>query len=121
MTPEWRAAMTKRRARALGFDSVGITDLQPPAHADALRRWLAAGMAGSMRYMHRQAPRRFEPQHILRGATHAVVVTRKYYHNDPPGKRVGAGRVAMYAWGEDYHRALQPPLCALAEWSRVDR
>lgn len=113
LTPAARAAHVKARARALGFDSVGITDLSPVSHGDALTRWLDAGHAGTMTYLHRQAARRREPATIVAGATHAVVVTRNYYNADPPA-RPGTGLVAKYARGRDYHDALRGPLDALA-------
>lgn len=114
MTPEQRAYLVKQRALALGFEAVGITDLSPPPHGDRLTAWLEQGMAGVMRYMHRQAHRRLEPATIVPGATRAVVVTRNYYRPDPP-PRPGAGRVAKYARGRDYHHALRRPLAALAD------
>jgi epoxyqueuosine reductase len=112
VTPLERSARIKRRARELGFDAVGITDLAPPPHADVLDRWLAAGMAGTMRYLHRQARRRKDPATIVPGATRAVVVTRTYYTPDP-APQAGAGRVAKYARGRDYHDSLRGPLEAL--------
>jgi epoxyqueuosine reductase len=108
------AAHVRRRARELGFDAVGITDLAPTPHADALDRWLARGMAGTMSYMGRQAARRKAPATIVPGATHAVVVLRSYTHRDPP-HTPGTGRVAKYARARDYHHVLAAPLRALAE------
>lgn len=115
MTPERRAHLVKARARALGFDTAGITDLSPAPHGDALTDWLAAGMAGTMTYMGRQAKRRREPSHILEGASRAVVVTRNYYNADTPS-RSGHGHVARYARGRDYHTAFENPLEKLAEY-----
>jgi epoxyqueuosine reductase len=109
MTPEGRSASIKRRALGLGFDAVGVTDLSPPPHQENLRRWLAAGMAGTMSYMHRQAERRCEPSSILAGAIRAVVVTRNYFRPDPADSSRG-GLVAKYARGPDYHVALKQPL-----------
>ncbi len=109
MTPERRSHLVKHRAADLGFDRVGITTLDPVPHAEALRRWLAGGMAGTMTYMHRQARRRLEPHRILPGATRAVVLLKHYSRPDPP-RRPGTGRVARYARGRDYHRALRGPL-----------
>ena len=109
-----RAATVKRAALALGFDSVGITDLSPTPHTDALTTWLEAGYAGTMRYLHRQAARRREPACILTGSTRAVVVTRNYYNADPPPD-AGGGLVAKYARGTDYHRSLAGPLATLAD------
>ncbi len=115
MTPERRAFLVKERALSLGFGSVGVADLAPVPHAAALQRWLADGMAGTMRYMQRQAERRLDPVKILPGGTRAVVVTRNYYSTDPPATPE-AGRVARYARGRDYHAALADPLAALARY-----
>jgi epoxyqueuosine reductase len=117
VSPAERAHLVKERALALGFASVGITHLDPSTHGPALRRWLEAGMAGTMRYMHRQAPQRLEPARIVPGATRAVVVTRNHFTPDP-GARAGTGRVARYARGRDYHRALREPLRDLAAFIR---
>jgi epoxyqueuosine reductase len=105
----------KRRAVELGFDRAGITTLDPVPHADALRHWLAEGMAGTMTYMQRQAGRRLEPHRILPGATRAVVLLKHYTYVDPP-RRPGTGRVARYARGRDYHRALTGPLDDLVHY-----
>lgn len=107
----------KQRARELGFDTAGITDLEPTPHAESLRRWLESGMAGTMGYMHRQAAKRIEPRQIAPAATRAVVVTRNYYRQDPPDKPA-TGLVAKYARGRDYHDALRGPLTALADYVR---
>jgi epoxyqueuosine reductase len=103
------ATLVKSRALALGFDSVGITDLTPVPHGEALQQWLRLGMAGTMTYMHRQAARRLQPATILEGATRAIVVTRSYYRKDP-ATTPGRGTIAMYARGTDYHEALAGPL-----------
>lgn len=118
MTSAERARRVKARALELGFASAGVTDLAPLAHAAPFDRWLAKGMAGTMRYMHRQAARRREPARIAPGATHAVVVTRNYYKPGPPLPR-GTGRIARYARGLDYHIALAEPLRLLADYIRA--
>src|SRR6266516_979110 len=63
----------KRRGLALGFDAVGIATLEPSAHVAELDRWLAAGYAGTMTYLHRQAEKRKDPARIMPGAKAAVV------------------------------------------------
>jgi epoxyqueuosine reductase len=115
LSPERRAQLVKAHALALGFARVGITDLDPTPHGDVLTRWLERGMAGTMRYMHRQAARRREPASIAPGTTRAVVVSRNYYNTDPP-EQPGTGRVARYARGRDYHQALAPLLAGLARY-----
>lgn len=115
LTPAARAGLVKQRALALGFARAGITDLAPVPHQEALVHWLEREMAGTMRYMYRQAGRRLEPATILPRATRAVVVTRTYSSEDPP-PAPGTGRVARYARGRDYHAALKPPLGELARY-----
>src|SRR5262245_4601359 len=116
-SPAERAYAVKEEARRLGFQTSGITDLSETPHAAALDRWLAQGMAGTMRYMHRQRTRRLTPATILQGASRAVMVTRNYFTPDP-NLRDGEGRVAKYARGRDYHTALSRPLRQLAAFVR---
>ena len=115
MTPERHALLVKQFAHRVGFDGVGITDISPVPHADALMQWLQSGMAATMTYMHRQATRRLEPATIAPGAIRAVVVTRNYYTPDGPVNARG-GRIAKYARGRDYHDALREPLEHLAAY-----
>ncbi len=117
MRPEERSRLVKQRAHDLGFESVGICDLRPTPHTDALQTWIANGYAGTMTYMHRQAARRAKPAEILPGATRAVVLIREYYQPDTP-RPASVGHVAKYARGADYHDTLRPALDALCEHVR---
>ena len=91
------AVTVKRTASELGFDAVGICDLAP-IERDALCDWLERGYAGTMRYMHRQAPQRQAPARITPRSIRAVVVLKSYYARTPAVAQ-GAARVARYAWG----------------------
>lgn len=115
VSPEQRATLVRARATELGFDSVGICDLRSTPHAAALTRWIERGMAGTMRYMARQVPQRLEPATIVPGATRAVVVAKNYFQPDSI-PRSGAGRVAKYARGTDYHQSLRQPLDSLSAY-----
>lgn len=110
MTPETRSREIKVRAEGLGFDAVGIATLERNAHAAELDRWLAAGHAGTMTYLQRQAAKRKEPQRIMPEATAAVVTLTNYFHPAGPGPV----KVAQYARSEDYHGVLAPRLARLA-------
>ena len=115
LSPAARAAAVKAKALALGFSAAGITDPVPPPHGDALQYWLDRGLAGTMRYMHRQAARRRDPRQIMDGVRSIVVVLYNYHSEDPPPVS-GSGRVAKYARGPDYHRALAPALDGLRQY-----
>src|SRR5256885_6881918 len=97
----------KRRATTLGFSAIGITSLDPNPHATELDQWLAAGYAGTMRYLPRQAAKRKDPRTIFRGARVAVVTLTNYFHGAADPGPMARGRVAQYAWSRDYHLVLR--------------
>ncbi len=112
-------------ARQLGFLACGVASLEPSRHGEALDRWLGAGYAGGMRYLHRQAKRRKLPAEIVAGAKVAVVVLENYL---PAGAGTGSResgignhrvKIAKYARGTDYHLALKRRLGLLADWLRA--
>ena len=111
-----RTVEVKRRALEIGFDAVGVASLEPSAHADELDRWLAAGYAGTMTYLHRQADKRKYPARIMPDARVAVVTLTNYFHGaaDPGREPEHPGKVAQYAWSADYHRVLGARLERLA-------
>jgi epoxyqueuosine reductase len=112
----------KGRALDMGFDAVGVASLEASARADELDQWLAAGYAGSMTYLHRQAEKRKHPARIVPDARVAVVTLTNYFHGstDPghPGLAPGvsriSGKVAQYAWSTDYHTVIGRRLEQLA-------
>lgn len=113
----------KRRALKLGFDAVGIASLEPSAHAAQLDQWLAAGYAGTMTYLHRQAEKRKDPARIMPDAKVAVVTLTNYFHgSDHPGLPLRGsqppGKVTQYAWSADYHGVLGRRLERLAAMVR---
>ena len=108
---------TKARAQDLGFVACGITHPGPSRYGDYLDEWLANGYAGTMRYLHRQAARRKEPQRIAPEARSVVVVLDNYYSADAPTD-AWPPRIAKYARGEDYHRVTSTRLGLLADFLR---
>src|SRR3989449_7948006 len=82
MNPVRNSVAVKRRGEALGFDAIGVASLERNAHADALDRWLAAGYAGTMSYLHRQAEQRKLPHRIMPEATVAVVTHTTYFRSE---------------------------------------
>lgn len=109
-------------ARSLGFTACGLASLEPSRRGDALDAWLRAGYGGTMRYLHRRAAKRKHPGEIVPGAKVAVVVLENYLPAAPgkgeKGKGKGSIKIAKYALGEDYHRALKRRLGLIADWLR---
>jgi epoxyqueuosine reductase len=109
-------------ARELGFDSCRIASCAPPPHATEFRSWLREGAAGEMSYMGRGEEKRCDPQKVFSGARSVVVVALNYFQGDPirrwpafarlrRGRQTAAtGKIARYAWGNDYHNVIAAKL-----------
>ena len=93
-------------AREIGFDSCRVTACNAPAHANYFREWLRDGAHGEMNYMQRGEEKRCDPEKILPGARSIVALALNYFQGDAAHSAAGTGRtgrIARYAWGDDYH------------------
>jgi epoxyqueuosine reductase len=102
------------KARALGFDLVGVSRAEPlETGGERLREWQAAGMAGEMAYMNRPVELLADPRKLQKSARSVISLGVSYYpgdHSENPGS---GGRVARYAWGRDYHEVIKERLFQL--------
>ncbi len=108
------------RALDLGFDSAAAMPVRAPATAEAYRAWLAAGYHGEMAYMLERAALRLAPRSLAPGAETMIVLLANYarpwlpsHWNDP-----SYGRIARYAWSQDYHDVLKAQLFELDAYLR---
>jgi epoxyqueuosine reductase len=107
---------------ALGLDAVGFAEATPTARTEFLREWVARGYAGEMAYLERRIEERVDPRRVLPGARTLIVGALACGPDPSPAEPgPGAGRVARYAGGDDYHdvlldrmRALEAALPAVA-------
>jgi epoxyqueuosine reductase len=118
----------KSEAQRLGFELVGITTPEPPEHYGVFEQWLAQGQHGEMGYLatERSRQRRADPRRILPECRSILVLGMRY---PKPGSKDStertlqevagntvSGRIASYAWGEDYHDLLPERLQALVRF-----
>jgi epoxyqueuosine reductase len=106
----------KAEAHRLGFSLAGVTTAEPPPHLDSYERWLAADRHGQMSWLasERARQRRADPRLILPECRSILVLGIRYAAATPAGGVApGKGRVAAYAWGDDYHEVLPSRLQAL--------
>ncbi len=116
MSPADKTRLVKQIATHLGFDRVGITSTDPITCADYLTDWLSRGHAGTMEYLHRNNHIRRDPAQLIEGAQSVIVVALNYHQTPPsPPNDQPHGRVAMYAWGDDYHNVVKTKLHALSD------
>jgi len=109
-------------AAELGFDQLGVTDVDLSAHEAPLRDWLARGLHGGMDYMARHVEARLDPAR-LEPDTCRVISARMNYLPDArsPTEVLDAPELAYlsrYALGRDYHKVLRRRLAQLAR--RID-
>ena len=125
MSQPFLADKIKERARALGFNLIGLTPAAPSPHLLAYFRWLDAGQQGEMAYLSRpdRVARRRDLSAILPGARSLVIVGLDYHSLPLPPAALddpARGRIAAYAWGQDYHRLMLPRLNELAAWMQAE-
>jgi epoxyqueuosine reductase len=109
---------TKRQARRLGFNLVGVTDPTPSAHMDFYGDWLTRGYYAEMGYLARPdaVAKRADPRRVMPATRSILVVGMNYYSGDFPPSEGLLGRVSRYAWGSDYHEVMLERLHQLAHW-----
>ncbi len=108
-------------AREVGFDACRIARCDPPPHAGEFREWLREGAAGEMQYMQRGEEKRCDPQKILPDAKSVVVLAINYWQGEnatPKAFGAATGRVARYAWGDDYHDVIAAKLDKIDKFLR---
>jgi epoxyqueuosine reductase len=122
MTPVELREYIMGLAASAGFDRCGVARAEPIGRGDYVRRWLAEGRAGSIDYLHRNVGARLDPGEILPGARSVFVVALSYNQPppDPPEDGRSRGRVAMYAWGDDYHEVIREKLRTMRDRMRAE-
>lgn len=113
----------KSQAMRLGFSLVGVTTPEPLPHAEVFEEWLEQGRQGEMAYLNSPRSRlcRANPNMLL-PESRSVLVLGVHYPVPPPTKvsrssdQPPHGRIAAYAWGEDYHNSLPKRLQTLVHF-----
>jgi epoxyqueuosine reductase len=113
----------KARAKALGFEAVGVARAGPVAvDHERYERFVARGFHGEMDWLAKngEARGRTDGDEILAGARSVICVASSYARpateeaKDPPLAR----GIARYARGRDYHNGLRKKLRKLAAFVR---
>ena len=123
-------------ARELGFDLCRFAKADAPGHALEFREWLDRGQGGEMTYLARNAEKRCDPKRVLPKAKTVIVLALNYFQGQitspvkagvPPARMLSAvdtavttasGRIARYAWGDDYHQLIEKKLSVLDDFLR---
>lgn len=106
-------------ATELGFQQVGITDVDLGEHEAYLQKWLDAGYHGSMDYMARHGSKRARPQELVPGTCRVLSLRMDYLAQDTQPLEVLASPdkayISRYTLGRDYHKLIRKRLARLAK------
>jgi epoxyqueuosine reductase len=114
------ASDIKQWGLGLGFQAVGIADIDLSAAHGRLAGWLGMGWHGEMDYMARHDRLRARPSELVPG-TLRVLSCRMDYLADLPGtvgeelQDPSAAYIARYARGRDYHKVMRSRLQKLCD------
>ena len=105
--------------KELGFQQVGISDIDLTEAESRLGDWLDKGFHGEMEYMARHGQKRSRPEMLIPGTVSVIAARMDYLPDestaisellDHPSKAY----ISRYALGRDYHKVLRARLRTLA-------
>lgn len=113
------AQSIKQWGKALGFQQVGITNIDLHAYEQRFKAWLEQGFHGNMAYMEKHGKKRTQPAQLIPETVRIISARMDYL--PPKTRRVQILRnkrlayLSRYALGRDYHRLIRKRLTTLAE------
>ncbi|MDR5867335.1 tRNA epoxyqueuosine(34) reductase QueG [Halomonas koreensis] len=113
------AMLIKTWGRELGFQQVGITDVDLAEDEARLQRWLDAGHHGEMGFMAKHGTKRTRPEELVPGTLRVISVRLDYLPPEVETTKMLArpekAYVSRYATGRDYHKLMRKRLATLAK------
>lgn len=113
------ADMIKTWGEELGFQQIGITDIDLSAYEDRFHAWLAKGFHGDMQYMESHGTKRYRPAELIPGTIRVISARMDYLPANTDIINVlqnpQKGYLSRYALGRDYHKLIRKRLQTLSE------
>lgn len=112
----------KQWGRELGFQQLGIADINLSDAEVRLQEWLAKGYQGHMEWLAAHGNKRARPAELLPGTVRVISVRMDYLPGDTQQiqilKNPTKAYLSRYALGRDYHKLIRKRLSLLAQ--RID-
>ncbi|WP_026959540.1 tRNA epoxyqueuosine(34) reductase QueG [Aliagarivorans taiwanensis] len=109
----------KHTGEALGFQQIGIADVDLSQHHQQLDKWLAEGCHGSMDWMARNTELRKHPEQLHPGTMRVISVRLDYLPEDARfAQSLSSSKqayISRYALGRDYHKLMRKRLKQLGQ------
>ena len=111
-----KTRLIKDKAAELGFIGIAIAKAEHmDEEARRLEDWLNKGYQGEMSYLENHFDKRVDPTKLVPGSKSVISLMFNYYsgktQEDPD-----APKIAMYAYGKDYHKVVKKRLLNLFKW-----
>lgn len=119
-TMEELFSQTQQWALDLGFQQLGVSDIDLSTAEAELQDWLSQQFHGEMDYMARHGAKRSQPDILIPGTVRVITVRMDYW----PEKAAEPwsvlnddkqGFISRYALGRDYHKLMRKRLSKLAK------
>jgi len=107
-------------SKELGFQQLGVSDINLAEHDKRLNDWIAAGFHGEMDYMQKHGSKRSHPEQLVDDTCRVISVRMDYMPSDCELSDVvlansEMGYISRYALGRDYHKVMRKRLQKLAD------
>ncbi len=108
-----------RWGNGLGFQQVGVSDINLAVAEARLAEWLRDKFHGEMDYMQRHGSKRSRPEQLVAGTVRVISVRMDYLPNGQEEAQdlldhKSRAYISRYALGRDYHKVLRGRLQRLA-------
>jgi len=110
----------KEKAGEIGFDLVGITDLNPSIYQKEYRKAIEKGMNRDIVYLRETEDERLFPRVKFPWARSVVVLGVNYWQGFFPPLNKGEVRISRYAMGKDYHNVISEKLFLLSKFIKEE-
>ena len=107
-------------SKELGFQQLGVSDIDLTEHDKHLSDWIEAGFHGEMDYMFKHGSKRSHPEQLVSHTCRVISVRMDYM---PPDCELSdtvlanpeMAYISRYALGRDYHKVMRKRLQKLAD------
>ncbi len=107
--------LIKQKARALGFEEVGISRADfLEDEAPRLENWLKQNMHAEMGYLANHFDKRLDPRKLVPGAKSVISLSYNYFTENSLKK--DSYKISKYAFGRDYHKVVKKKLKLLTQF-----
>src|SRR5690242_6809852 len=107
----------KQWGMQLGFQQVGITNIDLATYEPRFLAWLEQGFHGEMSYMTKHGSKRTRPAELIPNTIRIISARLNYLPADTEIMRIlghsQKGYVSRYALGRDYHKLMRQRLDSL--------